>query len=457
MKKLFITLSVLATTLVWAQKKEVANAVKAIESGDITTANKEIAAVDSQINGKTYLLEPSVLEEYYYAKGLSLLKSGKSMEGATYLAKINELGKSKIYTGKDASRNKVYFVGKTAADASGISGLKEETYQLTKLGKLSAIIDPILQKTNQSALDSYNAKNYQKAGDEFTEVYNLLKAAGNDNQQYLYNAALSYFSAENYPKAIETYKTLIEGGYTGVKTTYTAKNKTTGETETFSDKTTWELSKKDANYADFKTETSKSIAQDLYVALAELQINTEKYDDALATIDEGIKKYPNNTRLAELQGTAFYRSGKTNEFVANLKSQIAKNPNDATNWYNLGVLQSKDPATVEESINSFKKALEIKPNMKEALQNITYTIMGDDAKTIDNYQTLRKAGKIDEANKVIEERRSRFAKALPYAEKWYEIDSQNIDAVSLLKGLYQTTKNDAKAKEFQAKEEALKK
>jgi cytochrome c-type biogenesis protein CcmH/NrfG len=27
--------------------------------------------------------------------------------------------------------------------------------------------------------------------------------------------------------------------------------------------------------------------------------------------------------------------------MANLKEQLAKNPNDATNWYNLGVLQAK--------------------------------------------------------------------------------------------------------------------
>ena len=57
----------------------------------------------------------------------------------------------------------------------------------------------------------------------------------------------------------------------------------------------------------------------------------------------------------------------------------------------------------------------------------------------------------------MEARRARFAKALPYAEKWYAAEPNNIDAVSLLKGLYQTARNEAKFQEFKAKEAAMQK
>ena len=78
-------------------------------------------------------------------------------------------------------------------------------------------------------------------------------------------------------------------------------------------------------------------------------------------------------------------------------------------------------------------------------------------KTIEEYNKLRKSGKIEAANKVIEARRKRLTEALPYAEKWYESDPNSIDAVSQLKGLYTSLKNEAKAKEFRAKEESMKK
>ncbi len=102
-----------------------------------------------------------------------------------------------------------------------------------------------------------------------------------------------------------------------------------------------------------------------------------------------------------------------------------------------------------------EKAINIDPKFVNALQNITFLVMGDDEKAIGDYNAKRKAGNIDEANKIIEARRQRFAKALPYAEKWYTADPTNVDAVSLLRSFYTSAKNTTKAAEFKAKEEAL--
>ena len=135
----------------------------------------------------------------------------------------------------------------------------------------------------------------------------------------------------------------------------------------------------------------------------------------------------------------------------------AKQRRDKDAWYNLGVMVSKDPAKQEEALGYFKKAVELDPKFANAWQNLVYVTIGDDEKTIEEYNKLRKSGKIEAANKVIEARRKRLAEALPYAEKWYESDPNSIDAVSQLKGLYTSLKNEAKAKEFRAKEESMKK
>ena len=131
------------------------------------------------------------------------------------------------------------------------------------------------------------------------------------------------------------------------------------------------------------------------------------------------------------------------------------NPNDAVSWYNLGVLQSKDPATKKDAETAFRKALELDPKMSSAYMNLTYLIMGDDEKTINEYKALRDSGKTDQANKVMDARRARFEKAIPVAEAWYAKEPNNIDVVTLLKGMYQTTRNDAKRKEFKEKEDML--
>lgn len=461
MKKIILSLAVCFATMAVAQKKEIQNAYKAIESGNVANANAEITKAEALINGKTYLLEPSLLEQYYYTKGLALLKSGKTSEGAAILAKISDLGKQKIFIGKDNNKNKVYFVGKELADQSGIAKLKEETYSPKLLGSLGAVINPLLKTTSDQAFQAYSAKQFDKAAEKYLEVYNLLKAAGTDDKLYMYYAGLNYALAEKKDNAIDVYKSLIDSGYTGVTTQYKAKNKKTGQVESL-DKNSFEMLKKlgaAADYTDFKTEQTPSVELELYETLAALYIDSERYEEALAILDKGLKKFPKSTKLTESQGTAYYKSGKTAEFTESLRKQVANNPNDKVSWYNLGVLLSKDIDKMAEAEQAFKKSLEVDPNYIPALQGIFYNVymLGDDGKVIEQAEAARKAKKMDEFNRIIKERRERFAIGLPYLEKWYALDPKNPEVVALLKGVYQTLKKEDKFKEMKAVEETLKK
>lgn len=313
-----------------------------------------------------------------------------------------------------------------------------------------------LQEANKAAMDAYSAKNYAVAAPKFMEVYNLLKTSGQDNKVYMYYSGLNYALANNIEQATKIYTDLINSGYTGVETTYTAKENKSGEVKSY-DKTTWELLKKTASkdYSDFKTEQSPSVEADLYETLSTLLLNAKKNDEALAVIEKGLAKFPNSTKLKEYQGSALYASGNTDKFMTNLKEQLAKNPNDATNWYNLGVLQSKNPETTAEAVTSFQKAIDLKADFANAYQNLVYTVIGDDEKAVTDINALRKT-KPDEATKLIEARKERFMKATPYAEKWYQAMPADINSVQVLKDIYNTTKNTAKYNEMKAKEAELK-
>lgn len=313
-----------------------------------------------------------------------------------------------------------------------------------------------LQEANKVAMDAYSAKNYAVAAPKFMEVYNLLKTSGQDNKVYMYYSGLNYALANNIEQATKIYTDLINSGYTGVETTYTAKENKSGEVKSY-DKTTWELLKKTASkdYSDFKTEQSPSVEADLYETLSTLLLNAKKNDEALAVIEKGLAKFPNSTKLKEYQGSALYASGNTDKFMTNLKEQLAKNPNDATNWYNLGVLQSKNPETAAEAVTSFQKAIDLKADFANAYQNLVYTVIGDDEKAVTDINALRKT-KPDEATKLIEARKERFMKATPYAEKWYQAMPADINSVQVLKDIYNTTKNTAKYNEMKAKEAELK-
>ena len=211
------------------------------------------------------------------------------------------------------------------------------------------------------------------------------------------------------------------------------------------------------DYTDFKTENTPSVEQELFETAVALEIENQNYDSALALIDKGLAKFPKSSKLTEQQGTVYYKSGKMDQFMANLKDQVTKNPNDKVSWYNLGVLASKDPSKIAEAEGYFKKSLEIDPNYVEALQGMIYNVYvnGDD-KAIAAIDEARKAKKMDVFNKLLAERRAKLSKAIPYAEKIYSLNPKDVEIVSLLKGLYQTSHNDAKFQEMKAVEAALK-
>lgn len=305
-----------------------------------------------------------------------------------------------------------------------------------------------LQAAHKAAIDAFNAKNYAAAGPKFFEVYTLLKTSGQDDKTYLYNAGISYAASGNIPEATKIYEDLLNTGYTGVQTKYTAKDKQ-GQVQEF-DKTMWEAVKKSKDYTDFKTEQTPSVEEDLYETLATLYLNAKQNDKAIALIEKGLAKFPNNAKLKDYQGTAYYASGNNDKFAGVIKEQLAKDPKNADNWYNLGVIQSKNPATAADAEIAFKKAIEIKPDYSNAYMNLVYTIIGDEDAAVKKINETNKTNKT-EGMKLIEERRARFNRALPFAEQWYKALPENIDAVSTLKDIYTITKNTEKAAAMKAK------
>jgi TolA-binding protein len=78
------------------------------------------------------------------------------------------------------------------------------------------------------------------------------------------------------------------------------------------------------DYTDFKTESTPSIEQELFETAAALYVDGKKYDEALALIDKGLAKFPKSAKLSDLKGTTYFKSGKMDQFMSNLKEQVEK-------------------------------------------------------------------------------------------------------------------------------------
>ena len=311
------------------------------------------------------------------------------------------------------------------------------------------------QKIVGEALEMYNSQNYSGAAPKFEEGYKILKEANQEDKLYLYYAALSYSLSKNNEKALELNKSLIASNFTGVETEYTAKNVKTGAVERF-DKMSWEALKKSKEFSDFKTEKTAGVESELYYNTAILLLESKKEDEALPLIERAIVKFPGDQdKFVALKSNAFAQSGNKSALAQTLTAQLQKDPNNAEGWYNLGVILSENPQTIKEAEEAYKKAGALKADFPAVWQNLSYLMLGDDTKLRDEMQAAKKAGNTTKADQISNQRKTNFANAIPYAEKWHAADAKNLDAVQLLKQLYISTKNQAKVEEFKAKEAAL--
>ena len=65
MKKIVLGISLLAVSLASAQKKEINNALKAVESNDIATTNNELFKAENLLENKFYKSNIFIIKEYW--------------------------------------------------------------------------------------------------------------------------------------------------------------------------------------------------------------------------------------------------------------------------------------------------------------------------------------------------------------------------------------------------------
>ena len=151
------------------------------------------------------------------------------------------------------------------------------------------------------------------------------------------------------------------------------------------------------------------------------------------TLMEGMNNFPNEPYyLMSLINTYIY-SNRNEKAIEYLNTAIAKDANNAQLYDVLGRVYEtglKDYAKAEES---FKKALEIKPDYAESLSNLGRVYFN---------QAVNKQGEanmINDAKKYQEElakAKEFFKQALPYFEKAHQLKPDEREYMTALRGIY---------------------
>jgi len=399
----------LAGTAVFAQKKEIKNAEKAIDKENYSEAKSILTSVESQVAGE----KDKVKEDYYMAKGNAYMGKQPQKQSAADLKIAGEAFKMAIELGNnDASES------------------------LTKVK--NALVN--------SAIADQNAQKFTEASEKLYTSYDLNKK----DTIHLYYAAASATNGKNYDTALRYYKQLADMNYSGAGLEFYAVNNSTGEKEKFNDKNQRDLYLKSGDYSNPTEEKVPSKRAEITKNIALIYIQQGETEKGLQAIDEAMQENPDDTSLMLAQADIFYQSGDKKKYSEIVEKVLEKDPNNASLYYNLGVTAMQMDAP-EKAIKYYKNAIEIDPKMASAYVNLGSSILMKEQSIIDEMNGLgmSKADnkKYDELQK---ERTSLYEKAVPYLEKAVELDANNAQAIQTLVNIHSQLGNEDKVAKYKA-------
>lgn len=459
MKKLILSFAVICfSVLAFGQEKEIDAAYAAIEANDIATAKAGLAQLSGQIDSN--LVSPESKAKYYYTAGKIALSEGRSIDAAKMFSSLRKFedGTAFALKNKDSKETEYYYT-KSEADAAAAKGNYNKPKELTLSPSLILNVEPLIRSKAETMLNQANAASQsnrnEEAGDKFLEASYLVEALGGDSGLFKYNAALSYHKGNNFQKAFDIYKELINEGYTGANSKWMGTDKKTGEQVPFGTKEEAELQQKLGIVSNIKEIKSDSVERELSKYALSALGGLKKYDPITESISN---KFPNDQEIQNLVGNVYYFSGKEDMFISKLEQEIKANPNNAQNYFNLGVI-NMDKGNDEKAKEYFEKATQVDPNYKNAYTNLALLIVRPEKEYIEiiNNNLGSSAKEKGLYKEYTEKRKALYIKAIPYLEKAFELDKNDYDAARTLRQAYQAAEMFDKEDSMRAIENSLKK
>jgi len=195
----------------------------------------------------------------------------------------------------------------------------------------------------------------------------------------------------------------------------------------------------------------------LYSSLSRLYSAKGDTSKALAVVNEGLNKYPDVYDLIITETNIFLAQGDTEKALENLKVAVEKDTTNPTLWFAAGVnyeqmMKDKEADSLkklfmDEAVNAYEKALEIKPDYYKPAFNLG-AIYVNRAATLQNMANQLPLNETAKYDKLKKEADSTLQKAVPYLEKARKIKPDDLNALQSLKEIYARLNQTEKLKKI---------
>ena len=402
MKKLIISLLVFSVfQLGFSQKKELKTVDKQVKLADYENALTTLESIKDLIEAS----DDKTKAKYFYLKGMSRYQNGAS-SFENKLLSIDDFNKVK-----------------------NIEELSSKIY--------STKVDDIFVNLFNSFVDdsrtSLENKNYKKSYMNLEAAYTV----SNKDTLYLYNAALVATEAEEYSTALNFYERLINLGYTGVSVNYLAIEKESGKEQTFQDKKSRDFSVDVIGTHEApRDEMAKSVEIDILRSIAAIYRIEKNYKNSIDYLEKAKVINPNDINLILLESNVRWEMKDVDAYQKLITRALEIEPNNVDLVFNLGVVNG-DQGNFDEAINYYNKAIEIDINYTKAYLNAAAMILDKEGKMIEEMNSLgTSTADYNRYDELKIERENLYRSAIPYLEKVYELENDNINAARTLRNIF---------------------
>lgn len=184
---------------------------------------------------------------------------------------------------------------------------------------------------------------------------------------------------------------------------------------------------------------------------------TEKEDmeSVLNTVNNALEKFPANNELTQEKITTLIMMERVDDAKAELESAINNEPTNSLYYYFLGYLYDVQEDAAN-SIEQYKKALELNPEYYEANYNLAVVYYNKARNILSDLNNLSLDEYRKQESEYLERATVHFKEALPYFEKAMEIrPDEDIQLLETLEGVYIRLKMTDKAEALEKKIKAL--
>jgi tetratricopeptide (TPR) repeat protein len=421
-RNLIVISSLLFSVAIFAQKDELKAAEKLLKAGDADQAKATLIKAESLMGSAD--ASQKVL--------FQLLRGNASYELAK--KKVDEV-------------NNLIEASKAYSD---LVDLEKTSKKIKYTEQAQVNIQDIKRLLTNSAVEDNNNKKYKESALKLYKVYTMDKK----DTVMLYYAAGSALSAKDNDLALDYYTQLRKMNYSGKATNYMAKSKLNDEEQTFRTKDERDKAVKIGTHSDPKTEQIPSKRGEVNKNITLIYIEKGNIPEAKKSITEARKLNPDDTSLILSEADLYLKTNDMNQYKSLISEVLAKDPNNADLYYNLGVItsQTKVPGTKGEAESYYLKAIQIDPKYKNAYMNLAVLKLDGEKEIVEKMNKLTTSPADDKKYQAYKkQRQDMYKSAIPYLEKAYELFDNDKDVKATLMNVYKALDMTDKINALKAK------